>query len=111
MIWESSFWKEELFRNASRIRKRQLLKRWTERSSAGLERDVMTGFYSIRELIEAHKISDGIGSHIILLEEVATNDPAWVKSEYNEKKGDYDVQVGPTSTSKSAPTKPIAVVA
>lgn len=58
MIWESTYWKEELFRNANRLKKRKAQQRWLERSHAGLEKDVMIGFYSIRKLIEAHKLSD-----------------------------------------------------
>lgn len=60
MIWTSAFWKEELFRHAGRIRRRQTLKRWSDRSAAGLEKDLMIGFYSIRKLIEAHTVSDEI---------------------------------------------------
>lgn len=180
MIWESSYWKEELLRHAGRIRRRQTLKRWTERSSAGLEKDVMVGFYAIRKLIEAHKVSDeirdrclvlqaypwsgspvtfmnwdkidkkyrldcpaqvtkplvwvanqivhsfvfmpssdeagrldpllfnsdrtrreflysfGLDQIIALFEEVGTNDPASMHAKFNEAKGDYDVEVGPT---------------
>lgn len=58
MIWDSAYWKEELFRNANRLKRRQTQRKWVERSHAGLEKDVMIGFYSIRKLIEAHKISD-----------------------------------------------------
>jgi len=58
VIWESAYWKEELFRNANRLKRRQIQRRWVERSHAGLEKDVMIGFYSIRKLIESHKISD-----------------------------------------------------
>jgi hypothetical protein len=57
MIWESAYWKEELLRHARRIRRRQAL---TSRSTAGLEKDLMIGFYSIRKLVEAHKVSEEI---------------------------------------------------
>jgi hypothetical protein len=60
MIWESHYWKEELFRHARRIRRLQSLKRWGNRSTAGLEKGLMIGFYSIRKLIEAHTVSDEI---------------------------------------------------
>lgn len=60
MIWDSDHWREELSRNANRIRRRQTLKRWGKRSSTGLEKDLMVGFYSIRKLVEAHKVSDEI---------------------------------------------------
>jgi hypothetical protein len=58
VIWDSAYWKEELFRNANRLKRRQTQRKWVERSHAGLEKDVMISFYSIRKLIEAHKISD-----------------------------------------------------
>ncbi len=60
MIWNSAYWKEELFRHANRIRHHQTLKKWAERSSAGLEKDLMIGFYSVRKLIDAHMVSDEI---------------------------------------------------
>ena len=68
MIWESAYWKEELFRHARRIRRRQILKRWVERSTAGLEKDLMIGFYSIRKLIEAHKVSEEIRDRCVCLQ-------------------------------------------
>jgi hypothetical protein len=68
MIWESAYWKEELFRHARRIRQRKVLKRWSDRSSAGLEKDLMIGFYSIRKLVEAHKVSDEIRDRSIRLQ-------------------------------------------
>ncbi len=68
MIWESAYWKEELIRHAHRIRRHQGLKRWTERSGARLEKDVMIGFYSIRKLVEAHKVSDDIRDRRLCLE-------------------------------------------
>ena len=58
MIWEPAYWKEELFRKANRLKRRQIQRRWVERSHARLEMDVMIGFYSIRKLIESHEISD-----------------------------------------------------
>ena len=68
MIWESAYWKEELFRNAKRLRRRKTQQRWTERSHAGLEKDVMIGFYSIRKLIESHKISDELRDRLVPLQ-------------------------------------------
>lgn len=68
MIWESAFWKEELFRHARRVQRRQTLRRWGERSTAGLEKDLMIGFYSIRKLVEAHKVSDEIRDRGVCLQ-------------------------------------------
>jgi hypothetical protein len=58
MIDESCFWKEDLLKQADALRTRQLQRRWTEASFARLEQTVMIGFYSIRKLVEASKISN-----------------------------------------------------
>jgi hypothetical protein len=68
MIWESSYWKEELFWHARRIRRLQTLKRWVERSTAALEKDLMIGFYSIRKMVEAHTVSDEIRDRSLSLQ-------------------------------------------
>lgn len=57
MIWESSYWKEDLLRHAAALRKRTLQHRWPERSFARLEQTVMLGFYFIRKLLEAKKLT------------------------------------------------------
>ncbi|MEZ0259523.1 MAG: hypothetical protein ACAH80_00845 [Alphaproteobacteria bacterium] len=53
MIYESSYYKNELQAIASRMRKRLQQKRWTDRSFFLLEKDVFYSFYIIRKLIEA----------------------------------------------------------
>ncbi len=58
MIWESSYWKEDLLRNARRLRSRMSQQRWPERSFARLEQQLMLGFYSIRKLCDSGKLSD-----------------------------------------------------
>lgn len=60
MIWESSFWKDDLVKVAGKLVKRTIQKRWPERSLASLEKDVFVSFYAIRKLIESKKISDGL---------------------------------------------------
>lgn len=58
MIWHSVYWKEELYRHAAELKRRKHQKKWFERSTAGLEKTIMIGFYAIRKLMEAHAISD-----------------------------------------------------
>ena len=58
MIFESSYWKADLLRRASLLRKNSTQKRWSERSFAKCEQTVMIGFYAIRKLIEAKKLTD-----------------------------------------------------
>ncbi|HYW18068.1 MAG TPA: hypothetical protein VE956_01930 [Nodularia sp. (in: cyanobacteria)] len=60
MIYESGFWKDDLLKQAKVLRSRMTQKRWSEKSFARLEQTVMLGFYSIRKLIEAKKLSDSI---------------------------------------------------
>lgn len=60
MIYESGFWKDDLLKQAKVLRSRMTQKRWTENSFARLEQTVMLGFYSIRKLIEAKKLSDSV---------------------------------------------------
>ena len=60
MIYESSFWKEDLIKLASKLEKRSCQKRWTERSFATVEKEVLIGFYIVRKLIESKKISDSL---------------------------------------------------
>jgi hypothetical protein len=60
MIHESKFWKDDLLKRAKFLRSKITQKRWTEAASARLEQTVMLGFYSIRKLIEAKKLSDSV---------------------------------------------------
>jgi hypothetical protein len=58
MIWDSCYWKDHLIKEASVLRRRKGQRRWSEASFARLEQTVMVGFYSIRKLMEASKLSD-----------------------------------------------------
>jgi len=60
MIWESSYWKEDILRQADALKKKTKQIRWTDRSYAQLEKTVMLGFYSIRKLLEAKKLTVGV---------------------------------------------------
>jgi hypothetical protein len=60
LIWESKYWKDDLLRRAQDLRKRSTQKKWFESSFAKVEQSIMIGFYSIRKLIEAKKLSDEI---------------------------------------------------
>ena len=67
MIWESSYWKGGLLRQAQDLHRRAEQRRWPEASLARLEQSLTIGFYSIRKLIEARKLSDStIGNKVVL---------------------------------------------
>lgn len=65
MIWESHYWKEDLARLADRLRKRAQQRQWSERSLAKLEKDVFIGFYAVRKLLEAKKLSEREANRVI----------------------------------------------
>ena len=54
---ESRYWKEELARIAKTLKPLRKPPRWSERACCIVERDIMTGFFIIRRLIELHKVS------------------------------------------------------
>lgn len=60
MIHESSYWKDDLLKLASRLELRLIQTRWGEKNLYTLEKEIFLGFYSIRKLIESKKISDDI---------------------------------------------------
>jgi hypothetical protein len=68
MIWESHYWKEDLVRLSSRLRKRAKQRRWPERSLATLEKEIFVVFYAIRKLVEARKLSERIVKQHVPLE-------------------------------------------
>lgn len=66
MITDSIPWKQDLFSIALRLERRKSQKRWTERTSFLVERDVMVGAYIMRKLIQTPaKVSDEAKSHQI----------------------------------------------
>jgi hypothetical protein len=64
MIWESQYWKDELLAIARRLNRR----RWTTAGELMLvrtEQDVMIGFYIVRKLIEAKKITNELAERSV----------------------------------------------
>jgi hypothetical protein len=57
MIFDSHPWKESLLKRARELRRQSIQRRWGEASFGKLERNVLVGFYEIRKLIEARKLS------------------------------------------------------
>ena len=54
---ESCYWKEELGKIATTIRRVAKPPRWSERALCVVERDLMIGFFLLRRLIELNKVS------------------------------------------------------
>jgi nucleotide-binding universal stress UspA family protein len=68
LIEDSVPWKEELLRIAETLDRRTTQRRWTERTSFLVERDVMNAAYAIRKLNEARKISDELAQERVTVE-------------------------------------------
>jgi hypothetical protein len=62
VINDSIPWREQLLRSADDLERRKTQRRWTERTSFLVERDVMVGCYAVRRLHEARKVSDTLAS-------------------------------------------------
>lgn len=60
MIIDSAPWREELLRVADRLEQKSQQKRWTDRSTFLVERDMMIAAYAIRRLTESHKLTDDL---------------------------------------------------
>jgi hypothetical protein len=73
MIWESSYWKDTLLREARSLRRRKSQKRWLQPSFARLEQSVMMGFYIVRKLLEAKKLSQASESSVVRVERFRWN--------------------------------------
>ena len=92
MIDDSVPWKESLLRVADSLERRTRQRRWTERTSYLVERDVMNAAYAIRKLNEARKISDGMaGERVNARRHALTGRPVdiWNRDEFVEH---YDMQ-------------------
>ena len=60
MISESSYWKDDLLKLATKLELRLVQKRWSEKIYYTVEKELFFGFYSIRKLIESKKISETV---------------------------------------------------
>ncbi|WP_370409059.1 hypothetical protein [Tenacibaculum dicentrarchi] len=63
MILESYYWKKELLKTSEKLKKKIKVKKyWTPKKYAKFEKEIMFGFYIIRKLIEANKLTNKIVS-------------------------------------------------
>jgi hypothetical protein len=60
MIWESCFWKYPLLNLVKEIEEWESTNDIDEAGFARIERELMIGFYSVRKLVEAKKLSDSV---------------------------------------------------
>lgn len=63
MIHESYYWRKELIKISKRIKKRiSFSKEWNDKKYAEFEKEIMFGFYIIRKLLEANKLTSDFNS-------------------------------------------------
>ena len=62
MINDSVLWREQLWRSADELEYRKTQRRWTERTSSFVEREIMVGSSAIRRLHEARTVSDALAA-------------------------------------------------
>jgi hypothetical protein len=55
VISDSIPWREQLLTVADTLKRRKVQRRWTERTSFLVERDIMVSAYAVRKLNEAHQ--------------------------------------------------------
>lgn len=92
MIGDSIPWKEDLLRIAEILERRTEQRRWTERTSFLVERDVMNAAYAVRKLHEARKISDELAAEpVVCRRHPLTGRPVdiWNRYEFYEH---YDME-------------------
>lgn len=65
MIFESHYWKKDLLKLVRKLSKRKLLLIWEESDFAEFEKEIMFGFYAIRKLADAQKLSSSTISNKI----------------------------------------------
>lgn len=60
---ESRFWKEHLRKYVRSLKRSNRPSRWSERALCNFERDLIVHFFSVRKLIELHKVSSRTRNH------------------------------------------------
>ena len=66
MIWDSNPWKHDLFKGAACLARLTVQQKpLTDRQRVSIERRLFLGFYAIRKLLEAHKLTDGCSNQVV----------------------------------------------
>lgn len=98
MISDSTPWREDLLRIAERLEKRKTQKRWTERTTYLVERDMTLGAFIVRRLNESRRVSDTLAARRFPVERyslVGDVPDVYNRHEFYEL---YDLESGTTDT-------------
>jgi len=73
MIFESYYWKKDLLKIARKLSKRKTLVIWTDVDFGEFEKEIMFGFYIIRKLADARKLSSSTMSNKLDARKIPNN--------------------------------------
>lgn len=94
MISDSIPWREQLLTVANTLERRKIQRRWPERTSFLVERDIMVSAYAVRKLNEARKISDALAARRwAIVEHRLINRPPDLRSRFQPWEY-YDLESG-----------------
>lgn len=89
MVSESYIYKNELLKFAADLQKRQNQKRWTDRTSLFIEKELFFGFFMIRKLCETITISDSLKVKCFPVSVLSINAPFDINFTTEHKVLDY----------------------
>lgn len=93
MIHESYYWKKELLKISKSIKKRiQYNKEWNDKKYAEFEKEIMFGFYIIRKLLEAKKLTSDFDSLKLKCEVFPNNGKKLTLMNYHRFDENYDLE-------------------
>jgi len=105
MIWDSQPWKSDVGRLAYFLREKKRQKRWPSATHTLVEKHVFLGFYSIRKLIEAHKLTERCESMLLKVRAYPPTGKAITYWNWHRSEEHFDLEAG---TEESIPLERLA---
>jgi hypothetical protein len=92
VIDAAEFWQADLLRRARELRRRLKQRVWREASLARLEQLLMVGFYSVRKLLEAKKLSSDVVTCRIACDAYPSTGRRMTRLNWHRLSGFYDFE-------------------
>jgi hypothetical protein len=73
MIWESSYWKNDLLKLTKKLKKRSKQRTWPDASNALAEKEIMIGAFISRKLFDSKKTHSKFENHEMKIIKVPSN--------------------------------------
>src|SRR5687767_9457833 len=97
MIWESSYWKNELI-NDIRVIERWSLKPPSGRREFILEKKIFVSAFAVRRLMESYKLTDAVRAHTIRCSTFPAIKEAPIDAMWRHPDKHYDFNLGRSSS-------------